>query len=79
MGKCIVCKQGKDLGSKKIHSACKPFWDAGHIPKNQKRKLSICPQCKQKFYYYQKASLHALINKHYGDYVGKANCWENNR
>ena len=38
------------------------------IPKKQKRKLSICPECKVKFYYWQKAARHSNKFKHYGDY-----------
>ena len=41
---------------------CKP------VPKNQKKKLSVCPHCKQKFYYWQYASIHSTMFKHYGDY-----------
>jgi len=38
------------------------------IPKNQKRKLSICPRCKARFYYWQYASEHSETFKHHGDY-----------
>jgi hypothetical protein len=38
------------------------------IPKNQKRKLSICPKCKQRFYYWQRASEHAEEFEHHGYY-----------
>ena len=34
----------------------------------QKRKLSICPHCKRRFYYRQYASKHARTAGHYGDY-----------
>jgi hypothetical protein len=43
------------------------FWGK-QIPKNQKKKLSICPHCKEKFYYWQIASAHAKEFKHWGDY-----------
>ena len=67
--KCKHCKKGNNLPiGKTIHSSCKVFWNAEHIPKNQKRKLSICPHCHESFDYWQKASLHAIQFKHFGDY-----------
>jgi hypothetical protein len=47
----------------KTSSQCQP------IPKNQKRKLSICPICKKRFYYWQKANIHARREKHWGCYA----------
>ena len=38
------------------------------VPKNQKRKLSVCPKCKTRFYYWQYASRHANEKKHWGMY-----------
>ena len=35
---------------------------------SQKRKLLICPRCKEKFYYWQDAHQHAEEVKHCGDY-----------
>ena len=35
------------------------------IPKRQKRKLSICPHCKKRFFYWQKASEHAQEWNHW--------------
>jgi len=66
--KCKQCKKGNKLHNKDLHYRCKPKWDANNIPKNQKRRLSCCPHCKKTFFYWQKASLHATENKHYGDY-----------
>lgn len=45
----------------------KKCWEK-KIPKNQKRRLSVCPKCGKRFYYWQYASKHAHENKHWGDY-----------
>jgi len=67
--KCKYCKSGRELGrGKSFHIKCKVLYEAEHIPKSQKRKLSVCPICKKRFYFWQKARKHAQENKHYGDY-----------
>lgn len=38
------------------------------IYNTQKKKLSICPKCKKRFYYWQDAHKHAEELNHYGDY-----------
>jgi hypothetical protein len=49
----------------KIDKTTKNFYG---IKSKQKPKLSICPHCKERFYYYQIASEHARMFKHFGDY-----------
>jgi len=45
----------------------KQVWEI-RIPKSQARKLSVCPHCKIRFFYWQIASKHCHIKKHYGYY-----------
>jgi hypothetical protein len=70
MAKCRYCHEGNNMPFGKIfHRDCETLWKAEHIPKNQKRHLSQCPVCNQKFYFWQKASVHALLIGHNGDYT----------
>lgn len=67
---CKYCNAGNSLpDGKDLHQRCKVFWDVEDIPREQKRILSICPHCGEKFYYWQHASLHAKEMKHWGCYV----------
>ncbi len=66
--KCKYCKKGHCSQQDGLHKKCRAFWNAEHIPKNQKKKLSVCPVCHKKFYYWQKAAKHAQEKKHWGDY-----------
>ena len=67
--KCKQCGKRNTLPvGKNLHRRCTVLWNAEHIPKGQKKKLSICPHCGCRFYFWQKASAHAQENKHYGDY-----------
>ena len=36
--------------------------------RGQKRKLSICPRCGRRFYYWQYAAKHAKYERHWGNY-----------
>lgn len=55
-------EQNRTKGRRRI-----PYWQRKPTAK-QRRKLSICPHCKRRFYYWQYASKHAHTVGHYGDY-----------
>lgn len=67
--KCKYCKKGHVVSKDGIHQKCRPYWDAEHIPKKQKKKGSQCPICHESFDYWQLASKHAHKKKHFGDYT----------